>query len=159
MNKDPNNSQAQLVIRTLNTREGTSQPLQDEIHGLDPSGMTFQLSNSDDAGNLVARPCVSRVACASARPSGTTNSATVDAVESAVTPIFDRVRRSRASADCLAARPSVLSDNGGWRKNRVPRLKSTRLRPVPKGIEGKLVRVSSVTEFRYFCRYYEQLHL
>jgi hypothetical protein len=30
---------------------------------------------------------------------------------------------------------------------------------VPKGIEGKLVRVSSVTEFRYFCRYYEQLHL
>ena len=35
MNKDPNNSQAQLVIRTLNTREGTSQPLQDELHGLD----------------------------------------------------------------------------------------------------------------------------
>ena len=83
--------------------------------------------NPTCTGSLVARPYVSRVACASARPSGTTNSATVDAVESTVTPIFGRVRRSRASADCLAARPSVLSDNGGWRKNRVPRLKSTRL--------------------------------
>ena len=72
--------------------------------------------NPTCTGSLVARPYVSSVACASARPSGTTNSAIVDAVESTVTPIFDRLRRSRASANCLTARPSVLSDNGGWEK-------------------------------------------
>ena len=47
MNKDPNKLQAKLFIRTLNTQEGTSQPLQAELHGLDPSGVTFQLSNSE----------------------------------------------------------------------------------------------------------------
>ena len=38
MNKDPNNRQ-KLFIRRLNTQEAPSQPLHDELHGLDHSGV------------------------------------------------------------------------------------------------------------------------
>ena len=38
MNKDPNNRQ-KLFIRRLNTQEAPSQPLQVELHGMDPSGV------------------------------------------------------------------------------------------------------------------------
>jgi hypothetical protein len=37
--------QAQLFFRRFNTQEGTSQPLQDDLNGLDPSGMTPRPSN------------------------------------------------------------------------------------------------------------------
>ena len=42
-------------------------------------------------GSLVPRPSIARVACASARPSGTTNGATIDTIEAAVAPILARV--------------------------------------------------------------------